>query len=438
MLSFPRQLTLAAVLATGGCFTPQTVLVGVQGGDGGVEAQDLGDAEDGGPTGGPTDEGAGVSRDEGRPDEGPPDAWTGEWGPVDCGDEDLAVAVDPGSGPRRDHLTVSTLLAFPELDAYVLLDRRPGLVGARGELGEAMTQVLGSLSCDPRGNPCDDEQHCVAQELCGEGGVCIEGPAERGCVPSLRVGLGSFDGESASYRHEADLAFPENDPFGNVRWSESGEPGDGREADFRRAIACILDGCHRAGCPGTCPSFRPGAERMLIVVTDDHDGCLDSPDPCPDRRELVDERDERFIRLAAVDVRDPGDLLKDTGLFQRVEPGAESGPGPALERAIRGRVDIPVQARTFFLPERGRVDPSTILRRVVVDDTPPCGSFTTYDNNGDGEPDGYLTARRGGRLCWRLELETPAVHRAGVGLADLALFADGLRVTDWSFCADFR
>ncbi len=194
------------------------------------------------------------------------------------GDFVFVVPFEAPPIPTSDVLSFSTSLQFA--DVYFVFDTTASMrdeIEAMGSATSGVPAVIDELRCRSSMQPCTDDGMCAEGRVCGASGMCIENPAERGCIPDIFTGFGTFT-ELDTYQNRQSL---QADPRRTAMQIPRGTSGGDEEAPIQVPY-CVADGTQCANGPGcaggadTCPGFREDAVRILVMITDADDQCSGS------------------------------------------------------------------------------------------------------------------------------------------------------------------
>jgi hypothetical protein len=200
--------------------------------------------------------------------------------PLRNGDFIFVLPYEAPPSPVLDTLTFRT--NFQQADVFFLIDRTGSMLAEITAMKYAITGIITSLSCARSVAPCADDGDCAPSESCDRAeGLCIEDPAQTGCIPSFWTGSGVYGGDpNLNVIANLQSINPDGAATAAALPDEVGNYGTG-EAMFA-AIQCLLtpgaSGCAPAwtsGCvPGSvgasdCVGYRPDAARLFVIISDE-------------------------------------------------------------------------------------------------------------------------------------------------------------------------
>lgn len=316
--------------------------------------------------------------------------------------------------PTRDTLLFRTNIQFA--DVYFLFDTTGSMSGSIAAMKEAVTDVITNLTCTSDGTPCTGDLECPEDRVCSAGGTCISDPRVSGCIADMWSGVGSYAGNPNSYRNLLSLQADSGETQRRIPGSANG--GGALESLFESA-ACVADpsACTGALCsPGGigCPSYRPDAVRMLIMITDEPNQCTScGVNTAVAAGTRLRAEDIVFVGVDASTSSSPEEHLKAVArvansLDATGEPlyvqGREASVVTAVTQSIQNiaqNVPVFVSVEAVDQPDDDGDARQFIDQLVVNTDGGDCTAVRSVaDTDGDGAPDAYPSLLPGTPVCW--------------------------------------
>jgi len=358
--------------------------------------------------------------------------------------------------PRRDTLRFRTSIRFA--DVYFLFDTTGSMRGEIDAVRSTVETVLDNLSCRETGSTCGGDIGCGLGEIC-DAGVCIEDPEITGCVRSLWTGVGAYEGDEDSYANLLSLQ-----PDASLTRSRIPDAdGGGADETLFESTACIANptlcdvDCSAGdvmapplGAVG-CPSFRPGAVRLVVAITDEPNQCDDSDCPTNTAAAVGSAFIDNNITFVGIDadstsLLEPGaprQDLTDLALLSEsldsarrplVFPGDGTFAASAVTAAIQEVTgQVPLFAVLDQRDEPGDDgDALRFIERVEVNVSGgECTEFPSSvlaDLDGDGFDDAIAALSPGTPACWNVVARrnefVPPLGRPQIFQAALTVLGD--------------
>jgi hypothetical protein len=333
------------------------------------------------------------------------------------GDFVFVVPYRAPPAPSRDTLEFTTDLQLA--DVYFLFDRTGSMAPETNSLRSAVASIIENLTCESSGAACANDGECAAGEICALSGTCIEAPAINGCIPSVWTGAGVYGGSSLMYPID-NLASLSADASA----TEAALPTDvgvyGSDEALFQAAECIADpsrcpvgrtrGCVMTGVG--CPGFRPGALKMLVVITDERNELVDLAYDASSAGAALTAAGITFVGIDA-DVAHAG--RADLEAIARASSSLDSDGTPLVYDGDEGAVvsavsaaigeithEVPFRATTEVIDEEGDDgDAAPFIARLEVSTSgPACSTAGAIDTDLDGFRDTFVSLRPGTPVCW--------------------------------------
>jgi hypothetical protein len=342
--------------------------------------------------------------------------------PLDPADNPLARGdfvfvmpyLEPPS-PERDTLLFRTNIQFADL--YFLFDTTGSMSGEIRAMKEAVTVVIGNLTCETTGMTCRGDLECADGFVCSAGGQCIADPRVSGCIADMWTGVGTYAGNPNSYRN---LLAVQPDPAETQRRIPESAAGGGAAESLFESVACVADpsACTGAECtPGGvgCPAFRTDAVRVLLAITDEPNQCTScSVNSAAAAGARLRDEDIIFVGIDADASNSPEAHLQEiaraaNSLDAVGNPlyvqGSEASVTAAVTDAVRNiasNVPIFVSVTVEDMPD----DDGDALQfvdylTVNVSGEGECTAVRSVaDTDGDSYPDAFPSLLPGTPVCW--------------------------------------
>ena len=310
--------------------------------------------------------------------------------------------------PPRDTLSFSTSIKFA--DVYFLFDISGSMAGEITALRNAVTTIIGDLTCADSGTACMDDTACGGGQICSPFSMtCIEDPDVARCVPSMWTGTGYYE-----VTLENALSLQPNPAATSAAIRTSTYGGTERlYAAVEATASGSSPGFTANGCTGPspgrigCPAFRSEAVRILVAFTDE--GSFGGTLAGAANALMTND-----ITLIGVNSGSTGsrnalrDLANASGSLDRsgnplVYDGADAAVVPVVTTAITEIVEgVPLRVTIDATDEPDDAgDALQFIQRLETNTTAAeCAMIATEDTDSDGAPDAFPAVTPGTRVCW--------------------------------------
>lgn len=347
------------------------------------------------------------------------------------GDFVFIVPYEDDPAPAEDTLNFKTSLQFA--DVYFLMDTTGSMQEEIQAMGAAVEGIVDALTCERFGSSCALDQDCGdPARVCGPSGECIANPTDgAGCIPSLYTGVGTFEGNYASYRNRVSLQ-------GDAQVTRTAIPssanGGGATEPLFQSVQYIYSSPYGTSrCVGGgvgCPGFRKDAARLLVTVTDEPDQCGDGDGDCGDGLPQYTGYPETASEAAAalthpgeeitfvgINAAPSGTEARDDLVALAVAAGSYDAQGAPLvfdgaNSNVVSSVSSAIQEVAFNLDLRVTIeaqdqpndagDALPFIDYLVVNETAAhCTDVSvTEDTDADTRDDAFPALRPGTPVCW--------------------------------------